>query len=211
MVGTSSSFDGNRGTDMCVNAIHLNRPDDPSAPGIALTEGKIVVGRASTCDIMLLDVSVSRCHAELATAGTKVMVRDLGSRNGTYVDEVRIQSRTVGPGQRIRFGGVAFIVTILGSQGYDARADLETESVSAPAGSVAVTNFSGLLLSAAERRVFDLLLEGLAEKQVAQRLNISRHTVHNHLREIYRTLDVHSRSELLARFVPRLNGETSLP
>ncbi len=57
-----------------------------------------------------------------------------------------------------------------------------------------------LPLSAAERRVFDLILSGHAEKEVATRLEISRHTVHCHVRKIYRTLHVRrSRAELLAK------------
>jgi DNA-binding CsgD family transcriptional regulator len=49
-------------------------------------------------------------------------------------------------------------------------------------------------------------LAGLSEKDVAVRLELSRHTVHSHVREIYRLLNVRTRSELLARFV-RAVGE----
>jgi DNA-binding CsgD family transcriptional regulator len=58
-----------------------------------------------------------------------------------------------------------------------------------------------LPLSLGQRRVFDQLLAGLSEKQVAGNLQLSRHTVHAHVRDIYRLLGVRSRSELLARFL----------
>lgn len=64
-----------------------------------------------------------------------------------------------------------------------------------------------LHLSEAQRRVLDLALTGLVEKQIARRLNISRHTAHNHLRNIYRILDVHSRGELLAQVLPKMRDE----
>jgi DNA-binding CsgD family transcriptional regulator len=56
-------------------------------------------------------------------------------------------------------------------------------------------------LSEAQKRVLDLLLDGNSEKEVAVRLEISRHTVHNHVKEIYKKMTVNSRPELLALFV----------
>jgi DNA-binding CsgD family transcriptional regulator len=49
-------------------------------------------------------------------------------------------------------------------------------------------------------QVLDALLEGDAEKQVAARLGISRHTVHDHVKALYRRFDVSSRGELLAAY-----------
>jgi DNA-binding CsgD family transcriptional regulator len=45
-----------------------------------------------------------------------------------------------------------------------------------------------------------LLLQGLSEKLVASRLKVSRQTVHTHVKDIDRVLDVHSRAELLPLF-----------
>jgi DNA-binding NarL/FixJ family response regulator len=53
-------------------------------------------------------------------------------------------------------------------------------------------------LTPTEKRVCTLLLRGLAEKEVASRLRVSEHTIHNHVRNIYRTFDVHSHPELMA-------------
>jgi DNA-binding CsgD family transcriptional regulator len=48
-------------------------------------------------------------------------------------------------------------------------------------------------------RVLACLLEGDAEKQVADRLSLSRHTVNHHVQRLYRRFDVHTRAELLTR------------
>lgn len=55
-------------------------------------------------------------------------------------------------------------------------------------------------LSKREKEVLDQVLRGLRVNGVAEALNISRHTVRNHLKAIYRKLDVHSQVELLSRF-----------
>jgi LuxR family maltose regulon positive regulatory protein len=54
-------------------------------------------------------------------------------------------------------------------------------------------------LSEAERRVLDLLLEGMSVSSVARELWLSPNTVKTHRRSIYRKLGVSTREELLAR------------
>ena len=48
------------------------------------------------------------------------------------------------------------------------------------------------------RQTLGCLLEGDSEKQVALRLGLSRHTVHEYVSELYRRFGVQSRAELLA-------------
>jgi DNA-binding CsgD family transcriptional regulator len=45
------------------------------------------------------------------------------------------------------------------------------------------------------------LLAGMSDKEIAARLGISRHTVHDHTKRIYAHFDVHSRASLIARHV----------
>ena len=54
------------------------------------------------------------------------------------------------------------------------------------------------------RPVLELLLAGLSEKEAASRLGLSRHTVHEYTKALYRAFGVHSRGELLAQFVSGL-------
>jgi DNA-binding CsgD family transcriptional regulator len=51
------------------------------------------------------------------------------------------------------------------------------------------------------RPVLQRLLAGDAEKQAAQKLGLSRHTVHEYTKILYRIFGVNSRGELLAQFV----------
>lgn len=57
------------------------------------------------------------------------------------------------------------------------------------------------------RRVLAHLLQGESEKQVAARLELSPHTVHEYVKQLYRRLGVSSRSELMARWVVREGGD----
>jgi DNA-binding CsgD family transcriptional regulator len=53
-------------------------------------------------------------------------------------------------------------------------------------------------LTARQRELVDLALEGLSDKAIARRLGISDHTVGNHFRAIYAQLGVSKRSQLIA-------------
>jgi DNA-binding NarL/FixJ family response regulator len=55
-------------------------------------------------------------------------------------------------------------------------------------------------LSDRERQVLDLLSHGYPEKQIADRLNISQHTVHTYIRRIYEKLHVHSHAQAVAKY-----------
>jgi DNA-binding NarL/FixJ family response regulator len=51
------------------------------------------------------------------------------------------------------------------------------------------------------RQVLDLLLAGDAEKQIAGKLGLSPHTIHDYVKMVYRRFNVCSRGELLAKWV----------
>ncbi|MGH2761458.1 MAG: FhaA domain-containing protein, partial [Thermoleophilaceae bacterium] len=68
-----------------------------------------VLGRSRECDCVLAEPSVSRRHAELRRVGGRWLLRDLGSRNGTRVNGVRVLEETeVGPGDRVSFGDAGY-------------------------------------------------------------------------------------------------------
>jgi len=52
--------------------------------------GNVMVGRTTENDVAIDDSSMSRQHAALELAGEALLVRDLGSRNGTFVNDERI-------------------------------------------------------------------------------------------------------------------------
>ncbi|HEX4072107.1 MAG TPA: FHA domain-containing protein [Planctomycetaceae bacterium] len=181
------------------DVILLQRADATAAVGTRLTEGTYVVGRSLECDVVINDASVSRRHAKITIEGSMVTLHDLQSRNGTFVGDEAVDSRQIVFGERIRFGNVTLIIRKYAAREIEA---IETGPPSLLRGDRSASGTTALLpLSLAQRRVFDQLLAGLSEKQVAANLQLSRHTVHAHVRDIYRLLGVRSRSELLARFL----------
>jgi len=52
--------------------------------------GRVVIGRSETADLRIDDASVSRQHTALAINGDVVMIEDLGSQNGTFVNDTKV-------------------------------------------------------------------------------------------------------------------------
>ncbi|MEO7996179.1 MAG: adenylate/guanylate cyclase domain-containing protein [Gemmatimonadaceae bacterium] len=69
---------------------------------------RLVLGRETTSDLPILDVGVSRRHAEVCATAKGLEIRDLGSRNGTYVNGKRVSDALANVGDRVTFGGVEF-------------------------------------------------------------------------------------------------------
>jgi DNA-binding NtrC family response regulator len=62
------------------------------------------VGRADTCDVQLDGVKISREHAEIAPVGSAFGIRDLGSRNGLWVNGERVEATALMNGDTVRLG-----------------------------------------------------------------------------------------------------------
>src|SRR6266571_6646225 len=74
-----------------------------------LREGATVtLGRAPTSDIAVIDPTISRRHAEIQWDRSGVVVRDLGSSNGTFVNGTRTETAQLSAGDLLTFGKVAF-------------------------------------------------------------------------------------------------------
>jgi diguanylate cyclase (GGDEF)-like protein len=72
-----------------------------------LTESTTVVGRSPTVQIVISEASVSRQHARYVLVGDNVLVEDLGSSNGTYVNDVRTEGQvTLRDGDIVRLGTI---------------------------------------------------------------------------------------------------------
>ncbi len=77
---------------------------------------RTIVGRRQDCDLRIPTRDVSRRHCEIVPGEKRgeVMVRDLGSSNGTYVNGKRVSETVLHPGDRLSVGPVTFIVQING-------------------------------------------------------------------------------------------------
>ncbi len=71
----------------------------------ALSEGRaLLVGRGDEADIRLLDLTVTDTHCSVAMRGHRAEITDLGSATGTFVNDRRVQSQPLEPGDVIRIG-----------------------------------------------------------------------------------------------------------
>jgi diguanylate cyclase (GGDEF)-like protein len=70
---------------------------------------EVIIGRDSPAHLIIADRTVSRSHARVYRRDDEVRVQDLGSRNGTFVCNVRISEQRLEPGDHIQIGGLNVI------------------------------------------------------------------------------------------------------
>ena len=75
---------------------------------IVISSSSVKVGRTAPADVVLSHKSISREHCMIGLANDELLVTDLNSTNGTYIDEVRINRATVLPvGSVLRLGQIS--------------------------------------------------------------------------------------------------------
>jgi len=65
---------------------------------------EIIVGRSSDLDMVLVEDMVSRKHAKITASGDQIVIQDLGSTNGTFVNGEKIKKARLKEGDRILIG-----------------------------------------------------------------------------------------------------------
>jgi pSer/pThr/pTyr-binding forkhead associated (FHA) protein len=70
-------------------------------------EQPTVIGRSSSCDVVLRNDSVSRRHAMIVRHGQRYFLTDLGSTNATYVNGRQVAHCEVLPGDRLQLGDIS--------------------------------------------------------------------------------------------------------
>ena len=70
---------------------------------ILLKEGVSVLGRSPECDIIIANNNVSKKHASLEKKGELIILKDLKSTNGCYINGVKIQESKVHLGDKLSF------------------------------------------------------------------------------------------------------------
>src|ERR1700753_1039532 len=71
---------------------------------VHLSTKPVTFGSAPACDLVLSDQTVARRHAMALLEGNEVLVRDLGSTNGSFIQGSRFKEITVGFGAEIKLG-----------------------------------------------------------------------------------------------------------
>ncbi len=65
---------------------------DQKKENFTLRRTETVIGQAESCDVEINDSFISRRHCRLINKGSRIMLMDLGSTNGTYVEGVRVDN-----------------------------------------------------------------------------------------------------------------------
>ncbi|HEX3764225.1 MAG TPA: GGDEF domain-containing protein [Kofleriaceae bacterium] len=73
-----------------------------------LNRPQIVIGRSSKADIQIDQEAVSRNHCKIMNTGNAIMLRDMGSTNGTYVNDEMIDEYVLRDGDFIKVGRCIF-------------------------------------------------------------------------------------------------------
>jgi two-component system cell cycle response regulator len=72
-------------------------------------DGKTVIGRGQQADIQVTDEGISRRHAEILHVRDEIMIRDLGSTNGTYCNGEKIGEHMLTDGDKIQVGSTTIL------------------------------------------------------------------------------------------------------
>ena len=88
--------------------LRLNHQDD------IVLQGQLIVGRDFECDICIPDHRISRQHAKITVTPRGLVVEDLGSANGTTVNDQKISKPTLFlSGDKIKFHIMEFIAELI--------------------------------------------------------------------------------------------------
>ncbi len=82
--------------------------DGPQGGQLLELKARAIVGTAPDCDVVVKDTSISGRHAEFSAQGGAFLVADLGSTNGTFVNEKRVQNAELVDGDTLRLGRTPF-------------------------------------------------------------------------------------------------------
>ena len=77
---------------------------------LAMSELPKTFGSSRKADVRVVDPAVSGMHCELLVTGDRLRIRDLGSRNGTFVGAARVQEAWAGVGSTITLGETRIVV-----------------------------------------------------------------------------------------------------
>ena len=159
-----------------------------------IVEPVCFVGRGDDVHLQLSDIGVSRRHAALHSVDAQLIVEDLSSCNGTYVNGQRIGEPTVVRcGDDIQIGPCELRVSLR-----SARRE-RSECTTQPIPPIARSQQSSLLatLSPRERELLPLLAGGLSQRELAAQLGVTVKTIETYRTRIGHKLGVSNRAGLI--------------
>src|SRR5262245_40623949 len=82
----------------------VSGPDRGKEISIPVSQQEVSIGTLAECNLSLTDPTVSRRHAQIVFQQSRFLLKDLGSTNGTFVDNVRVEQAYLEPDSVIRVG-----------------------------------------------------------------------------------------------------------
>jgi pSer/pThr/pTyr-binding forkhead associated (FHA) protein len=166
-----------------------------------VTGTRFLIGREPDCHLVVKDPLVSRHHARMVRTEDGLVVEDLGSRNGVFVNQRQIRGPTLlAHGDLIGIGRETLELV-------DARLAPRREKPTLPMpfskpdteGPEPVTMTTQLdVLTEREREVFELIVLGFTQREIGEKLHVSVKTIETHRAHIADKLCCRTRAELVA-------------
>lgn len=150
----------------------------------------LILGRRSASGLVLDDPHVSRSHARIEKTAGAVLVHDLNSTGGTWINGERVAGpAALKHGDEVRFGSVEtrFEDRSSAMQGDDDTDMIELEPVEEKP-----------ILSPRQQEVLAFLKDGLTNPEIAERLGVTERTVKAHCQEVFDRLGARNRTAAVA-------------
>lgn len=74
-----------------------------------INENNIIIGRDESCHLVLVDETVSKQHAIVTNRAGRVKIRDLGSKNGVWVNHQKVSKAILSDTDKVMIGNVGFV------------------------------------------------------------------------------------------------------
>ena len=104
----------------------------PGKTFVIPAERSVTIGRTEQCDITIPGTHLSRRHTELCIQGSKMFIKDLGSANGTFLNEKQITEAFAENGDRLRLDVYTFRLVAPDTETHKTRVRASIDSISKP-------------------------------------------------------------------------------
>jgi hypothetical protein len=172
---------------------HLEIRGSSGPQQVALTGRRLTIGKLDSCTLSLgQDPTVSRMHALLENYGSAWSIRDLGSRNGTYVNGERLTAeRLLRAGDQLRLGTCRLVFCHTTHQD-QAGEDLTTKPNQRPQLRSQLTRRERDVLTALCRPIIsqDPFAQPATIAHIARELHVTQAAIKQHLHNLYTKFDI---------------------
>jgi len=164
---------------------------------IPINKNPFIIGRREDCDLSLPSQKISRRHTEIFLKGSSLMLKDLESTNGTFLNDKKITGETIiSSGDVLNIGNYRFKIYLKKTH-IDTTKTISENILKLNERSSFAIHYN---LTNREEEILKLIIKGKSTKNIADQLFISDGTAKNHVLNIFKKTNVHSKFELLTKY-----------